>query len=505
VNLHLFADGDILEGDILYSGECRIIRQEEGLANKAFVLEPINDRIRRRFKPKEYRSTRQKLLPLPSIVFRHPFTDRIVNLNISNLSGNGFAVEEDEGNSVLLSGMMIPEIELSFAESCKVKCRAQVIYSNKGLDNEKDGIVTCGLAILDMDVNEHLKVLSVLQHATNQNSYVCTTVDMDALWHFFFDVGFIYPDKYADFQANKDKIKNTYKKLYGQNPDIARHFIFQSKGSILGHMAMMRFYDKSWLIHHHAATRTESMKAGLIVLKQISSFANDSHNISSAKMNYVFCYYRPNNSFPERVFGGLVRHLKQPKICSLDTFAYFHFQSKVLDTGKLPSSWDILWSQPEDLLELKLFYEHRSGGLMIDAFDLKSGIIADSNLSQEYCALGFKKEKYLLSLKEHGSLKAIVIINISDTGLNLSNLTNCATIVSLDDDIPSDILNTLLSIVSKKYEDHSMPVLLYPATHAEKWFISVEKIYNLWVLDLQYLDHYFKYLDKLIRFIKADA
>jgi hypothetical protein len=78
---------------------------------------------------------------------------------------------------------------------------------------------------------------------------------MDALWNFFFDTGFIYPEKYAFFQANKEAIKKTYERLYSQSPHVARHFICQEKGAILGHMAMVRFYENSWLIHHHAATR----------------------------------------------------------------------------------------------------------------------------------------------------------------------------------------------------------------------------------------------------------
>jgi hypothetical protein len=44
-------------------------------------------------------------------------------------------------------------------------------------------------------------------------------------------------------------------------------------------------------------------------------------------------------------------------------------------------------------------------------------------LSAEYQRLGFKKEKHLFSLRKGDLLKAVILVNISDIGLNLSNLT----------------------------------------------------------------------------------
>ena len=80
----------------------------------------------------------------------------------------------------------------------------------------------------------------------------------------------------------------------------------------------------------------------------IGRFINDSHNLYSAHMHYVFCYFRPDNKFPNRIFGGLARELKDPAGCSLDTFAYFHYQRPVQNQGDLPASWELTPAQPED-------------------------------------------------------------------------------------------------------------------------------------------------------------
>jgi hypothetical protein len=486
------------DNKVLYSGECKILKQTGGQKVRSYVLEPSKYQIQR-FKPKEFRTIRQKLVPSPNIIFKHPFTEKMVNLKVIDLSGSGFSVEEDRSNAVLLPGMIIPELELNFASNFSVKCKAQVVY--RQLIGEKEDInwVKCGLAILDMSIKDHGRLSALLHHAKNDHYYFCSKVDMDALWNFFFDSGFIYPKKYVFLEANKEKIKAIYKKLYSEDQKIARHFIYQDKDRILGHLAMIRFYENSWLIHHHAADRSVSMKAGIAVLDQIGRFINDSHQFHSIRMNYAFCYFRPENRFPNRVFGGVFKHVKDPKGCSLDTFAYFHCRKTIHSEPGLDEPWDLVEARPEDLLELQYFYSFTSGGIMLDALELnESNDIKE--LSLRYQQLGLKREKHIFSLKRDGKLKAVAIINISDVGLNLADLTSNIKIIVIDSsELTKDILYSALSNLSKKFEQDEIPILVYPVSYVENNSIPYEKLYHLWALNMQYTDHYFKYLDELIQ------
>ena len=296
----------------IYSGECKIIRHTRGQKTRNYILEPLKQEIQR-FKQKEFRSERYVLTPTPNMVSRHPFTAMRVDLKVVDLSGSGFSVEEDEYNTTLLPGMILHELELSFADSYKIKCSAQVVFRKEMVDPNGEKWIKCGLALLDMDIRDHLKLISMLHQTKNKNSYICNDVDLDALWNFFFETGFIYPDKYATIQKNKKQIKETYAKIYTHNPHIARHFIYQEKGTIFGHMAMIRFYESAWMIHHHAARKSALNKAGLIVLDQIGRMINDSHRLYSLHMDYMICYYRPENKFPSRVFGGAARNIGDPK------------------------------------------------------------------------------------------------------------------------------------------------------------------------------------------------
>lgn len=486
----------------LYTGDCRILSQNGGQSARDYVLEPANTAVQR-FKPKQYRSQRHRVVPSPDLVFQHPFTRKVTTLKVIDLSGSGFSVEEDAHNAVLLPGLMLPEVELSFANSLRFKCRAQVIY--RQYSDEDPGRVKCGITILDMDIAKHVQLVALLQQAENRHSYICNKVDLDALWNFFFETGFIYPHKYSFIQKNKEQIKATYEKLYTRNPSIARHFIYQDKGRILAHMAMVRFYENTWLIHHHAARNNESARAGLMVLNQISNFGNDSHRLYSIHLDYFMCYYRPDNKFPRRVFGGAVRNIKNLKACSEDTFAYIHFNAGRSDIAALDQDWELSKVRDEDLQELKTFYEFTSGGLMLTALNLEPGNTEKSTIASEYRKLGFKHQRSIFSLKYQGTLKAVFMRNLSDIGLNLSDLTNSIKMIVVDPDgLTWNITESCLNELIRDVDYSEMPVMIYPCNFVDMVNVPIEKKYTLWTLHTHDgSDDYLRYLSRMLRFIKT--
>jgi hypothetical protein len=487
----IFRDGS----NTLYSGECRIIRQTLGQRIRNIVLEPVHDKMCR-FKHKEYRSLRHKLSPSPTIIFRHPLTQKMVTLEVEDLSGSGFSVEEYHLNSVLLPGMIIPDLYVEIAHDFRIRCKAQVIYRNAYTSYEKEMYVKCGIVMLDLDIQDQVRLSSLLHHMVNRKTYVCNTVDLDALWKLFFDVGFVYPQKYAFIHANIEKFKETYEKLYMQSPSIARHFIYKDKGMIQGHISMLRLYENTWLFQHHAATNSGFSKSGFAVLDQIGRYVNDFYCLYSTHMNFVICYFRPDNRFPNRVFGGFTQSLNEPQGCSLDSFAYFHVPKVSGDSYKTVPLLDTL---PEDLSELQSFYEYKSGGLMLHALDLEPGMIDGNGLNTEYQKFGFQRKRLLFSLKQDGTLKAVIMINLSDIGLNLSNLTNCIHVFVLDsDNLTSTMLYSSLAQVSHYFDLNNIPILLYPVNYAQIHSIPLEKIYNLWAINTQYTDHYLKYTENLL-------
>jgi hypothetical protein len=486
--------------ELVFTGDFKILKSDPGRRVREFVLEPRIQPIQR-YNAKVYRSKRIELKPAPNIVFRHPLTKQTVNLKVLDLSGSGLSALEGVGHSLLLPGMMLNDVELLFADSLALHFKAQVLYRNPQADDDGSGDIVNGLAIIDMESSDHLKLLSLLHQAENKDAYINTRVELDALWDFFFETGFIYPKKYAYIQANKEEIKETYWKLYTQNPTIARHFIYQTQGRIMAHMGMVRLYENAWLIHHHAARKRSMVRAGLTVLNQIGCFTYDSHRLYSMHMKYLMCYFRPENNFPNSVFGGFARYVNDRNCCSLDDFAYFHLDVHDEPVGALPAGWELTVSDADDIQELEHWFRHQPGGLMLDCLDLDTQMFDSRELVDEYGQHGFAKNRLLLSLKHDNRLQGCIAIHRTDIGLNLSDLTNCVKVLLVDNrQLSRRILETALHLIFRKYQlCQDMPVLLYPAAFAEQTAMAVEKNYCLWILNTRYSDKYFGFLDRMFK------
>ncbi len=487
--------------ELVFTGDFSILKSDRGRYTREFVLKPLIKSIQR-YNARVYRSRRIELKPAPNIVFRHPLTRQIVNLKVLDLSGSGLSVLEGVGHSLLLPGMMLNEVELLFADSLALRFKAQVLYRNPR--DDEAGEVVNGLAIIDMASSDHLKLLSLLHQAENQDTYINTRVELDALWDFFFESGFIYPKKYAYIQANKEQIKETYWKLYTQNPTIARHFIYQNQGRIMAHMGMVRLYENAWLIHHHAARKRSMVRAGLTVLNQIGCFTYDSHRLYSMHMKYLMCYFRPENNFPNSVFGGFVRYVNDHACCSQDDFAYFHLEPSDESDRRLPADWSLAPSDENDMQELKHWFQSQNGGLMLDCLDLDPQLFASQELNEEYRQHGFVKDRQLISLRRNNRVQACIAIHRTDIGLNLSDLTNCVKVLLIDQrQLSRRILETALHLV---FQSHAlgpdMPILLHPAKFAEQKALPVEKNYCLWILNTRYSDKYFGFLDRMFKLVR---
>ncbi len=489
VTIHLRHDQQIL-----FSGTCRFIRQQGELRDREIVLAPVDDNINR-FKRKQFRNPRQHLVPSPTLIFDQPLLKKRVQLEVSDISTSGFSVYEKADEGVLMPGMIIPELIVDFAGALRMKCSAQVIYRLE----EKEEDIRCALAILDMDINTYSRLTHILTNALDPHAYISSEVDMDALWEFFFDSGFIYPKKYRLIQSHREDFKETYRKRYQDSPEIARHFTYQKNGRIYGHISMVRAYERAWMIHHHAARALDSNRTGFMVLRQIMHYLNDMYHLPSAKMDYVMCYFRPENKFPNIVFGGFARAMKNARGCSMDLFSYLPHTSLSLG-AQLPDGWSLKQCSALDLWELDRFYSHYSGGLLLDALGLGKKDYGDEPLGEVYSRLGFLRKWRAYSLSHKGELNAVMIVNQSNMGFNLSELLNSIKIIVTNpEDLPWNVLSIAIAQLTSIYHMDRVPILFYPFDYVKNKNIPYEKQYQLWVLNVQYGNEYLEYMKREFR------
>ena len=486
VSIHLRHDKQIF-----FSGTCTCVRQQGDFEDREIVLIPPAKEINR-FTKRHMRSPRQHLVPSPTVVFNHPFLKKELQLEAHNISTSGCCVYEKAEDGMLMQGMIIPRLKINFAGVLEMMSTAQVIHRSE----EKGEGVRCGLAILDMDIEAYSRLTHIMTNALDPHAYVSSTVDMEALWEFFFDSGFIYPMKYQLIQSHKESFKEIYTRLYQEKPEVARHFTYQKNGRIYGHISMVRAYERTWMIHHYAAKAIDSKGTGFMVLNQIMHYLNDMCRLPSAKMDYVMCYFRPQNKFPDRIFGGFARALNNPRGCSMDLFGYLPFTSLSMNV-KLPKGWTLKECSTQDQWGLNRFYSYSSGGLLLNALDLWREASGHESLEKVYTRLGFLRKWRAYSLIHRSTLKAVLIVNRSDLGINLSELLNSVKVLVIDPKgLAWEVLSTAIAQLTSIYHKGRIPVLFYPSEYVKVNNIPIEKQYHLWILNARFGFEYLEYIQQ---------
>lgn len=476
----------------LFSGLCKCIRNDVDLPDGRMVFVPLDNQMAL-FPKREVRNPRQHIVPSFSMSFKHPLFRGTVERDIFDISPAGFSIKDKIDEETLLPGMIIPNIKIVYAGILKINCCAQVVYRREDRENN---IVQCGLAIMDIDVHSYSQLNHILGSYLDSNARVSTEVEMDALWEFFFDTGFIYGEKYEHLQPYRELFKETYRKLYCDNPAIARHFTYENNGKIYGHMSMVHAYNPAWIIHHFAARPLDNKMTGLTILNQIMHFINGFFRFPSSAIEYLIAYYRPENNVMDRIFGTFTSYLGNSKGCSQDLFSYLLFQK---NTVNYKLSTDLLLREcyADDFGILENFYESHSGGLMLEAFRLDSSL---APLGASFTKAGFNRSCKTFCLYNGSQQAAFFIVNHSDLGLNLSDLLNGIIIIVVDDKLPWEIIKSAISDLSNFYQEDRVPLLVYPSFYLSEQGITDTKIYRLWILkNNPYSDQYTEYMIKNFR------
>jgi hypothetical protein len=492
VRLSLNSDAEIsihlTSGDeCIFSGIGNLIRVEE--SNNVLVVNPLNI-PQQRYKQRKIRNPRMIFAPSPKVIFNHPFTLKRVTFDVIDITTSGFSVEADSDTSLLIPGMIIGTVTITRPGLFNLKCSAQVVHASPQRKNR----VKYGFAINDTDVVTYNQLFDMYSNAIDRHANVSRDVNMDLLWEFFFESGFIYPNKYSCFSQYKEDYKKTYEKLYHSSPEIFANFTYQENDAIYGHVSIIKSYERTWMIHHLAAKPMGTKRTGLFVLNHILNYFDGFCRMPSIGMDYMIFYFRPDNKFPDHFFGGFCREYKNPQGCSMDCFAYITQPLTATKTA-LPENWTLSECSRDDIAELRASYKMLSGGLMVEAFCLDGRIDSAGSISDLYRKYGLKREYKAHALKHGGKTKAYLIVDESDMGVNLSELLNSIKIIVTDKtDLPWSILKSSVGVFSGLYRTANVPVLVYPYRYADEQAIPYSKKYNLWVLSSRASDDYSEHL-----------
>lgn len=481
-------------GKALHSGSCKVTRQSKEDDNLTLILSPVEYNVPR-YTPKIKRTKRFKTAPSLDVVFVNPLTGKNVKLSVRDISSMGLSLTESLDTSILFPSLILDDIELYIFENAYLKFKGQVIYRRI----ENDNTVVCGLAILEINPEEHYKLIALVHKAEDDKSYVSINNDPLDFFDFLFESGFIYSGKYQELSGFRDDFINAYKKLYQLDNDIARCFVYVENGRIYGHVSALRIFKYTWLNHHHAAITKK--QSGLKVLRQISDFHNDSYVLNPLFMRYIVGIWRPDNSFPARFFGSFAKNTKDRKMCSVDTFTYCHLNSECSEKfSNFTGPWEVLSSDKHDLHEFVGFYERISGGLLASAYDLTFDRYNDDTIANVYQTCQLKRNRFVYTIRYDREIVALIDIQDSDHGLNLSDLTNAIYAYVLNQDlITSADLLSICDFLAKKHDKEGSPLMVFPDSYLLDLPAEQIKKYTVWILNTEYSDAYMKHIERWCR------
>jgi hypothetical protein len=477
-----------------FMGECQMVRGDN--EGSYIILQPIHSN-RPVLKTSRFPNERVRIMPQPVIHFIHPLCGLAVQSKVDDISTSGFSVTVPDNESLLIPGLIIPQMTLQLPGMLHhLNCAAQVIYRQR----QKKNLARYGFYILDMPLHDQRRLFDAVSKVVDPHVNMTGRVNMDSLWELFFDSGFIYPDKYGIISQYTKKLKETYRKLYEEGQDIFTHLTYQDQGQVYGHMSMVKAYEDSWIIHHLAARPMGGVRTGLKTLIHFVNYIDCVYRlpVSSKTMRYNFCYYRPENKFSDYYFGGIFQTLKRRERCSMDLFAYMSMSVKS-KTSILPDDWSMERFSKDDLMIIRNHYNGLGGGMMLDAFALEcraaendelSGKVSStpvnsnhSNITSMYNKIGLKRESKVFSVRQNGKIKAALIVDTSDLGVNMSELLNSIKVIVVDNTIPWLILKDAVSIVGKVYDSDPIMVLIFPFNYLEQQGVECKKKYNFWVIN----------------------
>lgn len=476
-----------------FMGKCRVVRSDNN--DSYIILQPVHQN-RPVLSPRKYPNARVRITPQPIIHFTHPLCGLAVQYKLEDISASGFSVIVPEKESLLIPGMVIPRMTLQLPGMISsLQCAAQVIYRRK----QKKDMARYGFYILDMSLHDQRRLFDAVSKAADPHVNLTGKVNMDSLWELFFGSGFIYPDKYGIISPYAAALKETYRKLYEEGKDIFTHLTYQDHGQVYAHMSMVKTYEDSWIIHHLAAVPMRGVRTGLRILNHFVNYMDCLYRlpVHSKTMRYNFCYYRPENKFSDYYFGGVYRTFKNRDVCSMDLFAYMamHVES---GTSGLPEGWNMENFSRDDLNLMREYYNGIGGGMMLDAFALECRaaendmahrsadacvVNYEGSIMSMYNKIGLKRESNVIAIKHNGQIKAALIVDISDLGVNMSELINSIKVIVIDNTLPWPVLKDAVSIAGRIYGHETIMVLIYPFAYLGQQGVECKKRYYFWVLN----------------------
>lgn len=422
-----------------------------------------------------------------SILRGYGFSGEIHNLSTSSLS---FFVENPE--VPFIPGLVLNELYVNIPpNNFKLKACVKINQCKEILDDDKHRYNVSG-EFHGMSIDLIKAVNRLKENLIDARLVEAKREDYDQLLEFFFESGFIYSAKRKQIQEYAASVRRTNLILLQSDGPVVKKVLFKEKRQIKGHISALRYFDRTWLVQHmttHHATGTTTSSA---ILASIINFFLDPSANRKVDTSFVVCFFRPDNLYPEILFGETQRMIGNPDICGMiDTdFCVLEAPVETLKPKK-KAGIQCAEAQAEDLVRLERMLVDQGRYHLIRIEGLTAEGLTHLGVSAEYEKMGlYRKRRVFLARRSTGAT-VYAVCNYTSPGCNLSELTNSFQIYYDQKSAPDmDLINSLTShvLVSYKATEMKSPVLLLNPGQAMPEYFKKKRVYRYWFLDAAYFD-----------------
>jgi len=482
---HSFAALDIVRGRFELSGSvyrfhATVVKREPLTLRMPKVIEEAHKRSSPRCHPSP---SRPMVVELVSPLLSGPTVKSVLDI-----SGAGFSFEMDAEAELFPPGMCFTALVLRFGES-EIRCRGQV--RNLARIAERDGTLHCGVEFEALDESTRVQLADFIMRGRFPDLRDGREAPFDKLWQFFLQTNFMYPEKQRKLVPILPDIRRTFHLANARPNRVFKSVVFTRGNDIDGYVSGLRAYRNTWMSQHLAA-------AGGGRGGRLLNFGLAEYFGQNVDLEYFKIFYRPENRWPARVFGGFARNVDDLQVSDLRIFGYFTLPTEPAVVPPAPEI-EVIEPAAGDLALVERHFVASERGLMLRADDLTRGSLGLVELNEEYAKLGLERHRRILLAVDRGVPAGFALAEVSSPGLNLSELLSAFSIHLFEENERApQVRHALVRSLLRLYREAGRPfaVGLVPSEHLGRYqHLSLRSVkrYACWTchrsLYLRFCDH----------------
>jgi hypothetical protein len=333
---------------------------------------------------------------------------------VLELSSTGFSFALDPTFDLFPPGMRLSRVELKLPGFTLV-CEGEV-KNLAPLPGDAQAL-RCGVSFEGLDKTTRARLADAAMRHRYPGLEDGRALSFDQIFRFFQETRFMYPEKLAALEPFMPAVRRTFTQLQSQESGIFKSLIYREGGKTLAHGSCVRVYRRTFVLQHLAGiTHRLSRRPA----PQVLNLGLAEYFAQSTDLEYLKFYFRPDNRWPSRVFGGFARKLSDRNLSDLRTSEYLG-----IDTGVAlpePEGVRVIEAAAGDLGLVERHFVATERGLLLRSDDLTRGALLLPELDAEFGELGLTRRRAVLLALRGDEPAGFALCEFSSPGMNLSEL-----------------------------------------------------------------------------------